>query len=181
MSQEEDKKIRIVFEEVKENPSFKLAILVGYVDSYNSKYFQETIINHIRQGHRNIILNCKGLSYLSSAGIGSFVAISEELKTHGHLVLYSVHPKVLEVFTLLGFTKFFNICDTYEEAYQKAQMLLSKGNNPVSTEEKKVTFPFSFECKICGKRLKASKPGRYSCPMCQCSISIDTKGEIIYQ
>ncbi|MBU1075942.1 MAG: hypothetical protein KKH98_01530, partial [Spirochaetes bacterium] len=98
------------------------------------------------------------------------------------IVLYNVHPKVLEVFSLLGFTKFFNICDTFEEAFQKAQELITDKVEPALSEaDEKVTFPFSFECKVCGKKLKASKPGKYSCPLCQCSISIDPKGHITYQ
>ncbi len=178
----QDKKIRIVFEEIRENSQMCLVTLTGYVDSYNSKYFQETIIKNIKNGDTKLIMNCHGLSYLSSAGIGSFVAISEELKNKGFLVIYSVHPKVLEVFNLLGFTKFFNICDTYEESFQKAQSLFSGDDRPVLSDvEGKVVFPFSFECKVCGKRLKAAKSGKYRCPLCQCAITIDSNGNISYK
>ncbi len=177
-----DKKIRINFDKVDEDSQTILVSLSGYVDSYNSKYFQETIIDYIKSGHLKLILNCHGLSYLSSAGIGSFVAISEELKENGYLVLYNVHPKVYEVFSLLGFIKFFNIVDTYEEALQKSQELsLNKGKTILTDIEGKIVFPFSFECKVCGKKLKASKPGKYSCPLCQCSITIDKNGSIGYQ
>jgi len=178
----QDKKINISFDNIENNPEFKLVTIEGYVDSYNSKHFQDTILNFIKEGNRNLILNCQGLSYLSSAGIGSFVAITEELKENGILVLYKVHPKVLEVFALLGFTEIFNICETFEEALQKAQELLSQKEQPILSEqlEEKIIFPFIFECKVCGKKLKASKPGKYNCPQCHSSIKIDPDGSISY-
>ncbi|MBU1077736.1 MAG: STAS domain-containing protein, partial [Spirochaetes bacterium] len=96
MEQPEDKKIRIGIEHLEENPQINLIELVGYVDSYNSKFFQETIIGYINNGDTKLIMDCQGLNYLSSAGIGSFVAISEELKGRGFIVLYNVPPTVLD-------------------------------------------------------------------------------------
>ena len=46
--------------------------LSGYIDTYNSSFFQKKITNVIEAGYINLIFNCSSLNYVSSTGIGSF-------------------------------------------------------------------------------------------------------------
>jgi len=178
---EKEKKIGISFSQTEENPQLSLCEISGYVDSYNAKHFQTTLSNYIKSGAVNIIMDCSELNYLSSAGIGSFVAVADEIKNKGFLILFGIQPKVLEVFTLLGFNNFFNICSAYDDAFQKAQELLSKKTQPVLTNiEAKIVFPFIFECNACGKKLRVSHAGRYRCPSCQSDVEIDKQGKVTY-
>jgi anti-anti-sigma factor len=92
-------------------------ILNGYLDTYNSPEFQSHINELINSGVRFILFNLSGLNYISSTGIGaltSFVKILKQKK--GNMVLLGIQEKVMEVFQLLGFTKFFKIASTLEEA-----------------------------------------------------------------
>jgi anti-anti-sigma factor len=64
-----------------------------------------------------LIFNCAGLDYVSSTGIGSFTSFLKLLKPKGgDLVLLDIQPKVDEVFQLLGFSQFFAIKKSLEEA-----------------------------------------------------------------
>ncbi len=180
--EKDNKKIELEFKTIDDIPGVSLIKLSGYVDSYNSKYFQDTIMKYIKEGHRNILMDCVGLSYLSSAGIGSFVALSEELKDNGTMVLFGLNPKVMEVFTLLGFDKFFTICSNLNEAINSIKDLMHKGEKSILADlEENIVFPFVFECKVCGKKLKASKPGVFNCPLCKTKITIDKDGNTSFE
>ena len=49
--------------------------LKGYIDSYNAREFQASLIEKVNNGTQNMIINGSGLEYISSAGIGAFMAI----------------------------------------------------------------------------------------------------------
>ena len=92
-------------------------VLNGYLDTYNSPEFQSHINELISSGVRHIIFNLSGLSYISSTGIGAFTSFMKSLRQKkGSMVLFGLQEKVLEVFSLLGFTKFFKIGTDLDEA-----------------------------------------------------------------
>ncbi len=92
-------------------------VLNGYLDTYNSPEFQSHINELINSGVRQIIFNLSGLSYISSTGIGAFTSFMKSLRQKkGNMVLFGLQEKVLEVFSLLGFTKFFKIGTDLDEA-----------------------------------------------------------------
>jgi len=91
--------------------------LEGRIDTDNSAYFQKHVIKLVQAGFIRLIFNCAGLNYVSSTGIGSFTSFLKTLKPKGgDLVLLEIQPKVNEVFQLLGFSQFFAIERTLEEA-----------------------------------------------------------------
>jgi anti-anti-sigma factor len=147
--------------------------LSGYIDTYNSTSFQKRVSKAIEAGYSKIIFVCSGLNYVSSTGIGSFTAFLKTLKSlSGDMVLQDVQPKVFEVFQLLGFSQFFNIRDTIDEALS----YFKEGAMPRSTH---AAFPIVFECPICKKRLKAVKPGRFRCSECKTILGVDEAGNVV--
>ena len=145
--------------------------LTGYIDTYNSNYFQKRVNKSIEAGFIKLIFHCGGLNYVSSTGIGSFTAFLKAVKPRGgDLVLLEIQPKVYEVFQLLGFSQFFNIKDTLDEAVQFfAQKSEAAGG---------ATFPKIFNCPICSTKLKAGKPGRFRCSNCKTILAIDNTGQV---
>lgn len=94
-----------------------LVKLTGYIDTYNSNYFINQINKILENGAYKIIFDCSGVSYISSTGIGSFVIVLKTVKSHGgEVVILKIAPRVYEVFALLGFSQFFKIVDTLEDA-----------------------------------------------------------------
>ncbi|MDR3325205.1 MAG: anti-sigma factor antagonist [Spirochaetaceae bacterium] len=146
--------------------------LTGYIDTYNSASFQKRVTKAIESGFVKLIFDCGGLNYVSSTGIGSFTSFLKTLKAiHGDLVLLDVQPKVYEVFQLLGFSQFFNIRGSMEEAesFFKKDALQSAAG---------ALFPKIFDCPICGKKLKAVKSGRFRCSECKTILSVDGVGQV---
>jgi anti-anti-sigma factor len=171
-------------------------ILTGYLDTYNSPEFQNHVNQLIDSGIIRIIFNCNGLNYISSTGIGAFTAFLKNLKQRkGDMVLFGLQHKVLDVFQLLGFTKFFKIGDDLDTALAMLEGtdtgVPAGGKGPTDStpsageaaeaetpQEPASAFPLVFECPHCAKKLKASKPGKYRCSGCSGIIQVDEQGAV---
>lgn len=145
--------------------------LSGYIDTYNSSFFQKQITKVIEAGFINLIFNCSSLNYVSSTGIGSFTVFLKVVKPKGgDIVLLEIQPKVYEVFQLLGFSQFFNIKNTAEEALS----FFSSGGIGNSSS----VFPLIISCPVCNKKLRAIKSGRFRCSGCRSILAISDSGEV---
>jgi anti-anti-sigma factor len=148
-----------------------IVVLSGYIDTYNTNFFQKQVQRIIETGFTRLIFNCGGLHYVSSTGIGSFTTFLKTVKPlDGDVVLLNVQSKVYEVFQLLGFSQFFNIKDTLNSA------ISFFGGDPL--DQKSAVFPKLFSCPICPKKLKTLKSGRFRCPGCKTIITIDNAGTV---
>ncbi len=162
--------LKIQLQKLGEVPSCIIITLNGYIDTYNSVFFQKQVGKIITAGFVNLIFNCASLNYVSSTGIGSFTSFLKLVKPKGgDIVLLNIQPKVYEVFSLLGFSQFFNIKDTLSEAEE-----FFKKGAPVGTS----VFPKIFACPVCNKRLKATKSGRFRCSDCKSILAIDQGGHV---
>jgi anti-anti-sigma factor len=151
-------------------PHGMFVYLSGYIDTYNSSFFQKQIQKVIDAGFINLIFNCSSLNYVSSTGIGSFTVFLKVVKPKGgDVILLEIQPKVYEVFQLLGFSQFFNIKDSMSDAVN-----FFKQGAPVTES----VFPKVFSCPVCSKRLKASRSGRFRCSECKSILAIDQQGQV---
>ncbi len=145
--------------------------LSGYIDTYNSSFFQKQMSKVIDAGFVNLVFNCSSLNYVSSTGIGSFTVFLKVVKPKGgDIVLLEIQPKVYEVFQLLGFSQFFNIKSTAEEAVSYFTTGGGSSDNSV--------FPLVISCPVCNKKLRATKSGRFRCSGCRSIIAINENGEV---
>ena len=91
--------------------------LDGYIDTYNSLFFQNQIQRVIKAGFSKLIFDCTALAYIASTGFGSFSIILKDLNNiKGDLVIFGLQKKVLDVFHVLGFSNFFKIKNSIDEA-----------------------------------------------------------------
>ena len=144
--------------------------LKGQIDNFNSAFFQKKMNRVIESRYRNIIFRCSSLDYVSSTGIGIFTKFFLEIKNRGgNVVFMDLQPKVYEVFQLLGFTHFFNIRNSLEEA---VEFFNDERNMKISI------FPLSFECPLCNAKLRTTHEGRFRCSNCKALISVSNEGKI---
>ncbi|MDY7027173.1 MAG: STAS domain-containing protein [Spirochaetota bacterium] len=168
---EKDDSLKIRLEKVDKVEGCLVLYLTGYIDTYNSNFFQKRVSKAVEHGFSRLIFNCAGLNYVSSTGIGSFTAFLKAVKPRGgDIVLLDIQPKVYEVFQLLGFSQFFNIKDNLQEATD----FFNSAGRTASTD----VFPKIFKCPICSKKLKATKPGRFRCSECKTILAIDNSGQV---
>ena len=169
--EEKDESLRIKLQQVQDIEGCLVLYLSGYIDTYNSNFFQKRVNRAIEASYTNLIFNCGGLNYVSSTGIGSFTAFLKSVKPKGgDLVLLEIQPKVYEVFQLLGFAQFFTIKDSLEDAVAQ----LKQGAAAPTSE----VFPKTFKCPVCSTKLRASRTGRFRCANCKTILAIDPKGTV---
>ena len=169
---EKDESLTIKLQKIDSLDTCIVIFLNGYIDTYNSSFFQKRISKIIETGYVQLIFNCASLNYVSSTGIGSFTAFLKTVKPKGgDIVLLDIQPKVYEVFQLLGFAQFFNVKDSVEDA----EAFFKAGT---TAEVKPDMFPQVFACPICSKKLKATKPGRFRCSECKTILAIDANARV---
>lgn len=167
---ERDDSLKISLEKIDAVPTGLGIYLNGYIDTYNSNFFQKKITKVVEAGFSNLIFNCSALNYVSSTGIGSFTSFLKMLKPKGgDIVLLEIQPKVYEVFQLLGFSQFFNIKDTADDA-----IAFFKQGAPVAES----IFPKVFACPMCNKHLRATRSGRFRCSECKSILAINDQGVV---
>jgi len=126
---EADESLNIKLENISGIEGGLILILNGRIDTDNSAYFQKHVQELVKAGFTRLIFKCGALEYVSSTGIGSFTSFLKTLKPKGgDLVLLEVQPKVYEVFQLLGFSQFFTIKKSLEEAVDFFKTEVKKDN-----------------------------------------------------
>lgn len=145
--------------------------LKGYLDTQTSPAFLRKVLLAIDGGYRRIVLDCPGLEYVSSTGIGSLSAILKKLRAlNGDMVILNCHPKPLATIEMMGFRQFFAFVDSLEAA--KAHFL------KVKATEAGPVFPRRFSCPICNLPHSVPAPGPFRCPDCETRLIIGEAGEI---
>lgn len=97
--------------------------LNGYLDAYTAPQFEKAIQAEYDAGRVRIVVDCAGLTYISSAGLGVFMSFIEDVReAHGDIKICSVIPAVYQVFEILGFPELFEIVPGREEAMGKFQV-----------------------------------------------------------
>lgn len=168
---EKDDSLKISLHKIPNLARGCIVVLEGYIDTYNSSFFQKQLTKLISAGYFNLMFNCEALSYVSSTGLGSFTILLKMVKTKGgDIVLAAVQEKVSEVFQILGFSQFFNLKDTVEEAISFLQKDVGGSEEPV--------FPKIMNCPSCSKIVSVSRAGRFRCTNCKAIISVGEDGSI---
>jgi anti-sigma B factor antagonist len=92
----------------------------GHLDAHNVERFEKEILKLMENHHYNIIINCKDLNYISSAGMGIIMGYLDEIREKdGDIKLCSVSDRVYEIFDLVGFTEIYEFLDEEEAAVEK--------------------------------------------------------------
>jgi anti-sigma B factor antagonist len=107
----------ISIETQKEN-GHDLLILTGEVDASNSVMLDEAIQKLINEGSKSILVDGQGLEYISSAGLGVFMSYLEDFQERDiDLKIYSLTPRVYEVFKILGLDQLIPILPDKTSAF----------------------------------------------------------------
>ncbi len=100
--------------------SIEVLELNGELDAHTASELEAAIKKCRDESKNRIVINEANLQYISSAGLGVFMAFIEELRASGgDIKIAALQPKVYNVFDLLGFPMLFDIVDTEKEAIQK--------------------------------------------------------------
>jgi len=94
--------------------------LKGYLDAHTAPDLETAFQKLLTEKKYNVVVNCRDLSYISSAGLGVFMAYVEDIrKNMGDIKLTNMSPKVYNVFDLLGFPILYEIYNDEHEAVSR--------------------------------------------------------------
>lgn len=100
--------------------SVQVLDLKGELDAHTASELEAALQKCQRDGNTKIVVNGEQLQYISSAGLGVFMAYIEEVRDRsGDIKIAALQPKVYNVFDLLGFPMLFDITATEEEAIDR--------------------------------------------------------------
>jgi anti-sigma B factor antagonist len=84
--------------------------LEGYLDAHTSVELEKAFEKVITEEKYRIIVNFEKLSYISSAGLGVFMAFIESVRdNNGDIKLCAMSDKIFNIFDMLGFPVLFDI------------------------------------------------------------------------
>lgn len=96
---------------------FHIIEIYGDVDASSSIKLDQSVEDAVKEGFKDILVDCSNLNYISSAGLGVFMSHIEEFKEKEIcFALFGLSPKVKNVFEILGLDKLLQILDTKQEA-----------------------------------------------------------------
>ena len=95
----------------------RVLALRGELDAHTAPDFEAALQSCLDDGDARLVADGSGLSYVSSAGLGVFMAFVEPARdSGGDLKIAALPERVFEVFDLLGFPTVFDMHETVEEA-----------------------------------------------------------------
>jgi anti-sigma B factor antagonist len=91
-------------------------ILAGNLDGNNAGEINNLLNKAIKSKKKNVLVDCRNLNYISSAGLGVFLSNLPGLKEkHINLVFFGMKPEVRQVFSYLHLDAVLTIRDNPEE------------------------------------------------------------------
>lgn len=94
--------------------------LDGFLDAHTAPDFEKAVQDEFTAGRIRIVVDCRKLTYISSAGLGVFMSFIEEIReAGGDIKISGLTPKVAQVFEILGFPALFDIVDDIDAAAKK--------------------------------------------------------------
>ncbi len=105
---------------IREQENAHVLDLLGYLDAHTAPVLEEAFQQMIGNGKFRIIVNCRELTYISSAGLGVFMAYIEDVRANrGDIKMSNMSPKVYNIFDLLGFPMLYDIVNDESDAIAK--------------------------------------------------------------
>lgn len=104
----------------KQKENIDILYLEGFLDAHTSVELESFLDKLIAEGKFKIIVNFEKLSYISSAGLGVFMAFIETARNNsGDIKLCSMSEKIYNIFDMLGFPILFEIYKEENSAIEK--------------------------------------------------------------
>ncbi len=85
-------------------------VFTGRLDAINTAKVQQTFEALVDEGERTIIADFTNVSYISSAGIRTFLATQKQLKpVSGEIIIYNPSKFVNNIITISGLDRIFTV------------------------------------------------------------------------
>ena len=94
--------------EIKKNAEETVIEIVGRLDTTTAPALDKTINEDIGET-KNLVLDLKGLEYISSAGLRVLLSTQKNMQQKGSMTVKNVCAEIMEVFEITGFADILTI------------------------------------------------------------------------
>ena len=94
--------------EIKKNVENTIVEIVGRLDTTTAPSLEKTLSDDMGDT-KNLILDLKGLEYISSAGLRVLLSAQKKIQKNGTMKIVNVGESVMEVFEITGFVDILTI------------------------------------------------------------------------
>jgi anti-sigma B factor antagonist len=89
----------------------------GFINAHTVRLFESELQKALQDRQFKIVVNCAGLAYIASAGLGAIMGVIEEIRGNGgDLRLTDLNETVRNIFEILGFNHLYRIFPSEMEA-----------------------------------------------------------------
>jgi len=97
--------------------TIQLLRLSGSLDMYSFPRLETQLNTLFSQGLHQMVLDCRDLDYIGSAGLGALIGFAKEAREHnGDVKLLNVPERIFKIIELLGFTKVLQVYNAEDKA-----------------------------------------------------------------
>ncbi|MBD2662933.1 stage II sporulation protein [Richelia sinica FACHB-800] len=101
------------------NETVRIVSLSGSFNTNSSSVFQQDIDKLIASGAKFVLIDCQGVTFMDSSGLGALVLAFKKLQDAGiKMAICSINEQVRILFELTNMDNIFEIFPT-QEAFQK--------------------------------------------------------------
>ena len=112
----------IDYERTMTEDGISIVSVEGWFDNFSCHYFLECMDDLLKEGHREIVIDCENLGAISSGCLGNLIRAQLGAKNQGgRIVLANVNNSFHEVIKLFGLTRLFGIYSTLDVALSKTR------------------------------------------------------------
>jgi len=95
---------------VEREPARTIVSLSGQLDTLTAVDFEKEVSVLLNSDEHQIVLNCEGLSYVSSAGLRLLLTLQKGMMAKGGtLILEKVQSPIMDIFKITGFSSILTI------------------------------------------------------------------------
>jgi anti-sigma B factor antagonist len=89
----------------------------GFINAHTVREFELAFANALDRQETCIVVNCSGLRYIASAGLGAIMGVIEDVReAGGDIRLAELNETVANILEILGFDRLYKIFPTELEA-----------------------------------------------------------------
>ena len=138
-----------------------IASPAGRVDSVSSAAFREALVSEVPPDERALLLDLRGLSYMSSAGLSVLLVLAKRFRGSGKAMgMCGLPAAIAAVVTLSGFDKIIPVYDTRDAALETMSLPEDADSAPQAAEA-----PSAASDQETDSNRKRSGPRRWSFKM----------------